>query len=330
MLDQFKALVTVKRGDEFITGVNYRQLSDLPAGELLVKVAYSSLNYKDALSASGHPGVSRHFPHTHGIDAAGVVESSSDSRFQTGDSVIVTGFDLGMNTDGGLAQYMRVPAAWAVPLPNGLSLKEAMILGTAGLTAGLSVDKLLSADLDSKSSVLVTGASGGVGSVAVALLSKLGFDVHASTGKSSCHNWLHSLGAATIVERAEISEPSKRPLLKPRWHAAIDTVGGTTLATLLKSIENEGVVTCCGLTAGDHFEASVYPFILRGVSLLGVDSVEISLAAKQRIWQRFAEDWALPTDIIDQLVECISLDQCVDYLPRFLKGTIKGRILVAL
>lgn len=328
MTDEFKALVITKCNDQFVNSIACRKINDLPPGELLIKVAYSSLNYKDALSASGHPGVSRNFPHTPGIDAAGIVESSDDSAFQVGDHVVVTGFDLGMNTAGGLAEYIRVPAAWAVPLPEGLSLKEAMILGTAGLTAGLSVDKLMTAGLNAGASVLVTGASGGVGSVAVSLLSKLGFDVCASSGKSNCNQWLKSLGAAAIIDRTEISQPTSRPILKPRWDAAVDTVGGDTLATVLKSVGHGGLVTCCGLAAGDHFDPSVYPFILRGVSLLGVDSVEISTEEKQRIWQLFAGDWALPDKASGELVELIALEQCVDYLPRFLRGEIKGRVVV--
>lgn len=330
MTDEFKALVTVKRDGKFVSSVSRRRISDLPTGELLIKVAFSSLNYKDALSASGHPGVSRNFPHTPGIDAAGIVESSDDDSFKLGDSVIVTGFDLGMNTAGGLAEYIRVPAAWAVPLPDGLSLKDSMVLGTAGLTAGLSVDKLITAGLSPQASVLVTGATGGVGSVAVALLSKLGFDVCASSGKSNCNEWLQSLGATAIIDRAEISEPSPRPILKARWGAAVDTVGGDTLATVLKSVDHGGLVTCCGLAAGDHFDPSVYPFILRGVSLFGIDSVEISTAAKQRIWQLFAGDWALASKASGELVELITLEQCVDYLPRFLRGEIKGRVVVKL
>lgn len=330
MADQFKALVTVKHDGQFSTSLGCRSKAELPAGELLIKVAYSSLNYKDALSASGHPGVSRYFPHTPGIDAAGIVEASSDSAFKVGDAVIVTGFDLGMNTAGGLAEFIRVPSAWVVPLPTGLSLKNAMVLGTAGLTAGLSVEKLLASGLKAPASVLVTGASGGVGSIAVALLSTLGFEVHASTAKLESRDWLQSLGAVNIIDRSEISQASAKPLLKPRWAAAIDTVGGDTLATVLKSVEHGGLVTCCGLTAGDHFDSSVYPFILRGVSLLGIDSVEIPLTAKQRIWQSFAADWALPQSVNEQLFEVVSLEQCVDYLPRFLAGGIRGRVLVEL
>ena len=302
----------------------------MPEGELLIKVAFSSLNYKDALSASGHPGVSRNFPHTPGIDASGVVESSSSDDFKPGDQVIVTGFDLGMNTAGGLAEYIRVPAAWVVPLPQGLSLKDAMVLGTAGLTAGLSVDKLLASGLSDGASVLVTGASGGVGSVAVALLAKLGFDVSASTGKADSWDWLKGLGANSIIDRAEIAEPTPRPMLKARWQAAVDTVGGDTLATVLKSVDHSGFVTCCGLAAGDHFDPSVYPFILRGISLLGVDSVEIPRGSKERIWKQFATDWSLPDQASGELVEMISLDQTTDYLPRFLRGEIKGRVVVEL
>lgn len=324
----FNALLTEQIADrEFTTTLQQRRLDDLPVGELLIRVSYSSLNYKDALSALGNPGVTRNFPHTPGIDAVGEIEQSSSDAFAVGDQVIVTGYDLGMNTDGGLAEYIRVPASWALPLPDGLAARQAMVLGTAGLTAGLCVEKLLHMGAAPEhGQVLVTGATGGVGSVAVALLSKLGFKVAASTGKPAQEAMLRELGARDIIARDELSEAVKKPLLKPRWHYAIDCVGGDTLVNVLKSLMPSGSVACCGLAGSADFPASVLPFILRDINLLGVDSVEIPLARKRAIWQLFAGDWALPN--LEPIVTEVSLEQSVDYLSQFVTGQIAGRIVV--
>ncbi|MHA6493191.1 YhdH/YhfP family quinone oxidoreductase [Pseudomonas borbori] len=304
-----------------------RDLAQLPPGDLLIRVKYSSLNYKDALSASGNRGVTKQFPHTPGIDAAGVVEASSVAEFNVGDEVIVTGYDLGMNTAGGFAQYIRVPAGWALRRPQGLSLREAMVLGTAGLTAALCVDKLEQSGVTPEDGpVLVTGATGGVGSIAVALLAKLGFTVAASTGKAEQGEWLQRLGASQIVARSALQDGAQRPMLKEQWAGAVDTVGGDILFNVVKALRYGGSAACCGLTAGVAFNASVLPFILRGVNLLGVDSVELPLVVKASMWDKLSLQWKV--EGLEQLVSEVSLDQLPDAISRILAGQLVGRVLV--
>lgn len=312
---------------EFEQALVQRDISELPAGELLIRVRYSSLNYKDALSASGNRGVTRQFPHTPGIDAAGVVEASSVAEFSVGDEVIVTGYDLGMNTAGGFAQYIRIPASWALKRPQGLSLRDAMVLGTAGLTAALCVAKLEQAGVTADSGpILVTGATGGVGSVAVALLAKLGFQVAAATGKAEQGEFLKSLGAQQIVLRPELQEGVDKPLLKERWAGAVDTVGGDILFNVVKSLRYGGSVACCGLTAGVAFKGSVLPFILRGVNLLGVDSVELPLVVKASMWDKLSLQWKLES--LEQLVNEVSLTQLPEVIGQILAGQLVGRVVV--
>jgi acrylyl-CoA reductase (NADPH) len=313
---------------QFEQVVIQREIDDLPSGELLIRVQYSSVNYKDALSASGNRGVTRQFPHTPGIDAAGVVEASGVAEFATGDEVIVTGYDLGMNTAGGFGQYIRIPAAWALKRPKGLTLREAMILGTAGLTAALCVDKLEQAGVTPDAGpILVTGASGGVGSVAVSLLSKLGYSVTAATGKPDQVAFLKALGAQEVIDRSQLLEGSERALLKERWGGAVDCVGGDILVTVLKSLRYGASAACCGLTAGVALNASVLPFILRGVNLLGVDSVELPLVAKASMWDRLSLQWKLD---LEPLVTEVSLAQLPQTIERMLAGQQTGRVLVNL
>lgn len=313
----------------FAQQVVERDVADLPAGELLIRVQYSSLNFKDALSASGQRGVSRHYPHTPGIDAAGVVEHSSAAEFAEGDEVIVTGYDLGMNTAGGFGQYIRIPAGWAIKRPQGLSLREAMILGTAGLTAALCIDKLERAGLEPDDGpVLVTGATGGVGSISVMLLSALGYNVAAATGKEQQADLLTRLGAKQIVPRLELQSGTDRPLLREQWAGAVDTVGGDILFNVLKATQYGGSVACCGLTAGVDFQASVLPFILRGVNLLGVDSVELPLVVKASMWDKLSLQWKLPN--LDDLVTEVSLTQLPAAIAQILRGEQVGRVLVRL
>ncbi|MFB1010679.1 MAG: YhdH/YhfP family quinone oxidoreductase [Thiopseudomonas sp.] len=321
----YRALwVTEESG--FSQQVVERTLADLPAGEVLVRVHYSSLNYKDALSASGNRGVTRNYPHTPGIDAAGVVEHSDAEGFAAGDEVIVTGYDLGMNTFGGLADYIRVPASWLIKRPVGLSLREAMILGTAGFTAGLCVHKLLRAGLQpGDGDILITGATGGVGSVAVKLLSQLGYRVVAATGKAEQAAFLQQLGAAEVVDRSVLAEGTGKPMLKSRWAGAVDTVGGEILFNVIKSLNYGGSVACCGLTAGTDFAGNVFPFILRGVNLLGVDSVELPLVAKASMWDMLSLQWKMD---LEALVEEISLEQVPQAMAQILAGQQKGRVLV--
>lgn len=327
-MSQFKALQVSEVAGQYQPQVITRDTADLPAGELLIRVRYSSLNYKDALSASGNKGVTRNFPHTPGIDAAGVVEQSSVGEFAVGDEVIVTGYDLGMNTAGGFGQYIRIPAAWAIKRPKGLSLRESMVLGTAGLTAALCVDKLEQAGLRPDSGpVLVTGATGGVGSVAVLLLKRLGYSVAASTGKAEQADFLKSLGASQIVGREALQEGTDKALLREQWAGAVDTVGGDILFNVVKALQYGGSVACCGLTAGVGFKGSVMPFILRGVNLLGVDSVELPLVVKASMWDRLSLQWKLD---LEPLVEEVSLDQLPAALQKILAGKMVGRVLLNL
>jgi len=330
ILSNFKALRVSEIGEkEFSTEIVAREIDDLPAGEVLIRVAYSSLNYKDALSANGNKGVTRQYPHTPGIDAAGVVESSTDASLQAGDEVIVIGYDLGMNTDGGFGQYIRVPRNWVVRCPPGLSLKESMIIGTAGFTAALCVQKLITNGVTPESgTVLVTGATGGVGIVAVALLHKLGYHIAASTGKASSHDLLQSLGASEIVDRSTLSDENPRPLLQETWAAAVDVVGGETLANIIKSIQYGGSVACCGLVQSPAFKATVLPFILRGVNLLGVDSVQLPLATKAALWNKLGSEWKL--DNLGSLCEEIGFEQLQASLQVIMNGGATGRFVLNL
>ena len=325
----FKALLVSEENGAFVPKVVERTVADLPVGEVLIRVQYSSLNYKDALSASGNRGVTKAFPHTPGIDAAGVVAESSASEFAAGDEVIVTGYDLGMNTAGGFGQYIRVPAAWVIKRPKGLSLREAMLLGTAGLTAALCVDKLEQSGLTPAAGpVLVTGATGGVGSIAVALLSRLGYNVAASTGKAGQGEFLRQLGAQQIVPREELQDGSEKMMLKERWAGAVDTVGGDILFNVVKSLRYGASAACCGLTAGMGFKGSVAPFILRGVNLLGVDSVELPLVVKASMWDKLSLQWKLGN--LESLAEEVSLEQLPKAIEQILAGQMVGRVLVNL
>ena len=312
--------------NSFESTIIKRSINELPQNDVLVKVSYSSLNFKDALSASGNKGVTRQYPHTPGIDAAGIVVSSASGKFETGDEVIVTGYDLGMNTDGGFGQYISVPSDWVVPLPNNLGLRESMVLGTAGLTAGLSVKKLTDLGLTPENGdILVTGATGGVGVITIALLIKLGFSVTASTGKRSEISFLEALGAK-VIDRAELSEVKTKPLSRERWGGAVDVVGGETLVNILKQIKYGGSVAACGLVESPSIALTVLPFILRGVNLLGIDSVEIPLVVKSGIWNKFAGDWKINN--IESLVTEISMADLSDKLNIILAGKARGRYLL--
>ncbi|MBZ2187976.1 YhdH/YhfP family quinone oxidoreductase [Alcanivorax sp. JB21] len=330
MTQTFAALQTRSDGERYVTSLVQRQLDDLPEGEVLVRVQWSSLNYKDALSATGNKGVTRQYPHTPGIDAAGEVVSDSSGTFAEGAGVIVTGYDLGMNTAGGYGEYIRVPAAWVTRLPQGMDARTAMLFGTAGLTAGLCVEALLDNGVTPEDGeVLVTGATGGVGSLAVALLAHLGFRVVAGSGKAEAADWLTALGAISRVSREEMLAGAERPMLKPRWAGVVDTVGGEPLANAIKSTVYGGSVACCGLAASTALPLTVLPFILRNVSLLGVDSVEPPLAVKAAIWQRLATDWRLP--VLEQILAAeVTLADLPPWFDTILAGGMRGRILVRL
>ncbi|TYO98222.1 putative YhdH/YhfP family quinone oxidoreductase [Geothermobacter ehrlichii] len=326
----FKAFwVEEVEAKKFSRSIVERSTDDLPPGELLVRVRYSSLNYKDALSSIGNRGVTRKYPHTPGIDAVGEVVSCSDGAFEPGAAVLVTGRDLGMNTPGGFGQYIRVPSDWALPLPTGLNMAESMMLGTAGLTAGLSVQALLDAGLRPDcGDILVTGATGGVGSLAIPMLAAEGFRVVASTGKESEHAFLRDLGAAEVISRSDVLENADRPLLSERWGGVVDCVGGSILAAALKATRHGGAVTCCGLVASPELHVNVFPFILRGVSLLGIDSVEIDRDRREQVWGKLAGSWK-PSQLADMSRE-VGLDGLQVEIDRMLQGQSRGRVLVNL
>jgi acrylyl-CoA reductase (NADPH) len=330
MPEKFVALVVEESAPgEFTRQIKNRSIDELPPGELLVRVHYSSLNYKDALSALGRPGVTRKYPHTPGIDAAGEVVSCSDGAFAPGEKVIVTGYDLGMNHAGGYGQYIRVPSSWAVRLPEGLTLKESMIIGTAGLTAALSLHRLTqSGVLPTCGELLVTGATGGVGSIAVSLLAAAGFHVVAVTGKASETEFLHGLGAQLVMSREELLRGADRPLLKERWAGVLDVVGGEMLAAAIKSTSYGGVVTCCGLAGSAELPLNVFPFILRAVTLIGIDSAQCPAQLREQVWQRLAGELK-PARLLESAVEC-PLSGLEGKFAAMLKGELRGRTVVNL
>jgi acrylyl-CoA reductase (NADPH) len=328
--ESFRCFIVRKQaGGSFASAIERCSVADLPDGEVLIRVKFSSLNYKDALSATGHPGVSKNFPHVPGIDAAGTVVDSRVPKFQPGQAVIVTGFGFGASRWGGYADYARVPADWIVPLPAGLTLRESMIYGTAGFTAGMSLEVLVRHGIEPAAGpVLVTGASGGVGTLAVGLLAKAGFQVHAVTGKPSAHELLRRLGATGFLTREEADDRSDNPLLKAQWAAVVDTVGGNILSTALRSTRPGGCVTACGLTAGIELPITVYPFILRGVSLAGIESGFYPLPKREALWKKLADDWKLPN--LELLANTISLEELPDRMQAILAGQITGRVVVQL
>jgi len=294
--------------------------------EILIKVEYSSLNYKDALSFIGHPGVTRNFPHITGIDVAGVVDSSKSYMFKVGEKVVVTGYDLGMNTDGGHSEFVKVPASWAIKTPESITNKDIMIYGTAGLTATLSIDELLNNGLKQQALVLVTGSTGGVGSICIAILSKLGFKVSALTTKKDKEDFLKDIGASEVIFIEDFMQNDKKPILKEKFDAVIDTVGGNILAQAIKQVKYDGVVTCCGLTASYELNTNVFPFILRGVRLIGIDSVECKIEKKQRAWEKLAKEWKI--NCLDDITQEISLYEIKEAYEKLLNARATGRYLV--
>jgi len=330
MKDQtYQAYVVRETGEKRFAGnVEERAVADLPAGDVLIRVHYSSLNYKDALSARGNRGVTRRYPHTPGIDAAGVVAASETEDFAPGDAVVVCGYDLGMNTPGGFGQYIRVPADWVMKLRSGLTLKQSMILGTAGFTAGLSIHELAKTIKPEQGEVLVTGATGGVGCFAVGILAKLGYSVVAVSGKSDAATLLTPLGAKEIIDRQAFAQGSARALLQKRWAGVIDTVGGDILAAAIKSTHPLGVVTCCGNAASPELPLTVYPFILRGVTLIGIACQHYPTPVRKAISAKLANEWKL--DRLEDIHEEIALADLDARVDQMLQGRVKGRTVVNL
>jgi acrylyl-CoA reductase (NADPH) len=328
MADQsFPALLLSEAEGKVSQALTTLSDADLPEGDVTVAVEYSTVNYKDGMVVNGLGRLVRNYPHVPGIDFAGTVEASDDGRYKPGDKVVLTGWHVGERHWGGYAGKARVKADWLVPLPDGLSTKQAMAVGTAGFTAMLCVQGLEAHGVTpDKGTVLVTGAAGGVGSVAVAILAKLGYTVAASTGRPEQADFLKNLGASEIVERAELAEPSGKPLDAERWAGCVDTVGSTTLATVLSQMAYGGSVAACGLAGGPKLETTVIPFLLRGVNLLGIDSVVQPYAPRVAAWQRVASD--LPLDKLDALTETTGLGGVPNAANAILKGGIRGRLVV--
>jgi len=328
MSNPFKALVVEETDNgNFERSVRQRSTADLPDYEVLIEVHYSALNYKDALSATGNKGVTQEFPHTPGVDAAGVVAESDDERFSRGDEVIVTSFDLGQNTDGGFGHYIRVPGDWIVPLPDGLTLRESMMWGTAGFTAAYGVHHLMENGCEPETGpVLVTGATGGVGSLAVALLAHNNFEVTAATGKMDQQEYLESLGAKEIINRNTLTDDSGRPLLGSKWAGALDTVGGDMLDVVLRQTQHNGTVACCGNILGGQLHTSIYPFILRGIGLIGIDSGMCKMPMRKTIWNQLATDWKIST--LDAICRECTLSNLNEEIDTILAGKQVGKVLV--
>ena len=324
----FKALVLHREDGSTIPHIEQLSPDQLPDGDVLVAVEYSSLNYKDALAITGKGRIVRDFPFVPGIDLAGTVIESTHPDFRPGDAVLLTGWGVGERHWGGLAQQARVRGDWLLPLPAGLTPRRAMALGTAGLTAALCVMALEEHGITTGDGpVLVSGASGGVGSIAVALLARAGFDVAAVTGKASAHDYLHRLGASDIVSREAMSQPA-RPLESQRWAGGIDTCGGPILARMLAETAYGGCIATCGLAADHRLETTVMPFILRGVGLQGVDSVQCPSARREKAWQRLAD--ALDDELIDSFTQEITLAEAPEAAERMMEGEIHGRTIVRL
>lgn len=330
MSESFKALVVDKSESDFTVNVKKLTIQDLPAGEVLIKVSYSSVNYKDGLASTPNGKIVRSYPFIPGIDLAGVVVRSDDSRFKAGDEVIATSYEIGVSHFGGFSEYAQIPANWVVPLPEGMTLKEAMVYGTAGFTAALSIQRLEENGLTpDKGSVLVTGATGGVGSIAVAILAKRGYHVVASTGKHSEHDFLFEIGASEIISREDVTGEKIRALDKQLWAGAVDPVGGKTLASILSKITYNGSVAVSGLTGGGDVPTTVFPFILRGVNLLGIDSVYCPMDTRIDLWKRMATDFK-PDNLLKVVNTEVSLEELPNVLSAILKGEARGRTIVQL
>ena len=323
---QYSAYYVEENDGVFSASISRLELEKPADGFVQIKVSHSSLNYKDALSASGNKGVTRNYPFVPGIDAAGTISDANSSQFSEGDEVIVTGYDMGMNTPGGFGEFINVPATWVVKKPNNLTHLESMSIGTAGLTAAASVLKIHESAMESDLPVLVSGATGGVGSIGVMLISKLGKEVSALSGKSASVDFLKSIGATNIILRDEYLEAPAKAMERPLFSSAIDTVGGKILSKMLAQISPHGVVACCGNVAGIEVNTTVFPFILRGISLCGIDSAESPLDFKTSIWEKFANEWKLDLSTSTKIIAKQNLQQEIDLI---LQGGQEGRVVIS-
>ena len=324
---KYKALITSEKNKSYLNTIEERDFSNLPNHDILIKVKFSSLNYKDALSASGNKGVTRNYPHTPGIDAAGIIEETTGEKFKSGDEVIVTGYDMGMNTFGGFGEYIRVPEDWVIKKPDNLTLSESMAFGTAGLTSGLCMRKLLQNGLKPEDgNVFVTGVTGGVGIISLMLFKKLGFNVTAITGKLDQEEFLLNLGANEVIDRKTLDLDLISPLQKPLFSGGIDAVGGKILSNLICSTSQRAAIACCGMVGGLSLDTSIFPFILRGLSLFGIDSAESLINVKEEIWNNFSSNWKLEN--IDENIKDISLNELPGEIDKILNGNQIGRVRV--
>ena len=326
MSNTYNAFVVDEIEDQFKSSIKSLPLPELQDGFVLIDVLYSSLNYKDALSASGNKGVTKSYPFTPGIDAVGRIRQSKDNNLKEGDEVIVTGYDLGMNTNGGFGEIIHVPSGWVVPLPENLSMEEAIAFGTAGITAAASVDAVLSKIDAPELPVVVSGATGGVGSIAVGLLSKLGIDVTAITGKENSNQFLKDLGAKNIILRDDFCSEKIRPLDKTKFSAGVDTVGGEILSRIISQVNRHGVITCCGNVNSIKLETTVFPFILRGIALQGIDSAESPISYKKYLWDKIASEWQIGYS--KSSIKIIKLNELAPEIDKILNGNQKGRVVV--
>jgi putative YhdH/YhfP family quinone oxidoreductase len=324
-------LITETPAGKFERQIVERPIEDLPPGEVLVRVHYSALNYKDGLSATGHKGITRKFPHTPGIEAAGKVVTSTSDKFKEGSDVFVMGYDLGMNTSGAFAEYIRVPSEWLIPKPSILSCKDCMTIGTAGFTAAYALYKMeLMGQTPDYGPIVVTGSTGGVGSLAVAILAKAGYEVIAVTGKKDAEDYLKFLGATRVEPRDFLNDSLGKPLSRAMWAGAIDTVSGTMLTTLLKRCRRDGNVVATGLLSSIHFATTIYPFILNGVNLLGIGAGQTPMALRLKLWDKLVNEWNV-TDKVSTIAKEVGLDELKDtYIDAILSGKTRGRVVVKL
>ena len=321
---KYKGYLVEEKGDTFSGSIQEVEMPPIADGNVIIKVNYSSLNYKDALASSGAKGVVSSYPFIPGIDVAGEILESASTNFSEGDLVIATGYKLGMSVFGGFGELVQIPSNWVVPLPDNMSLLQSMSYGTAGLTAGACVKKILDSSKIIDMPVVVSGATGGVGSVAVNLLNKLGYEVHAITGKPTEEKLLN-MGASKIIDRAEFLGTPAKPLDKAIFSAGVDTVGGETLSKMLSMIDAHGSVSCCGNVGGVKFTSSVFPFILRGITLIGIDSAESEIEFKKSIWNLFAKEWSLD---LSAFTKVISLRDVNDEISKILNGKQIGRVVI--